>query len=444
MRWPLLLCLAALTVSACAKKGTKAGEIKDGRALLEGRLEIRLVRPPPLVTCPAALNEFAELVADFIAEHKVPGAALAVIKDNRLVCAKGFGVADRKTKEPVQPGSLFRIASVSKPVTAVAVLKLVEQGKLDLDDRIYKLLDLGSLAPKKSKVDKRWRKITIGHLLSHTAGFDKDRSLDPMFESRKVAKSLGIKSPPKQKDIIRYMLGRKLDFNPGARYAYSNFGYCLLGRVVEEVTGKTYQSWVRKHVFKPIGITRARIGRTLRKHRYQGEVSYYDGEGKKATAVVGKVGQKVPRPDGAYYVEAMDSHGGWVASAIDLARFLAAFADLRKSPLLGSKTVRTMLARPAWLTDKTSGFGADSHYGLGWRVRVRENGGTGNIWHKGKLKGVASLIVRRHDGIAWALLLNRDRKPDGTPLTSLIGGALHDAARAVKEWPGYDLFDRFE
>src|SRR6187455_122741 len=107
---------------------------------------------------------------------KTPGGALAVVKDGRLVYAKGFGLGDVVNKAPVEPTSLFRIASLSKPITAVAVLRLAQEGKLDLDAKAFALLDLK--APEGSSVDPRLAVITIRQLLQHTGGWNREKSSD--------------------------------------------------------------------------------------------------------------------------------------------------------------------------------------------------------------------------------------------------------------------------
>ena len=175
--------------------------------------------------CPKACASFDKLLVSFMKENKVPGAALAVVRNGKLVVRRGYGFADRERKEPVEPDSLFRIASVSKPITAVAILKLAEDGKLHLDDKVAAIL---GLAPK----DPRFSDITVHQLLRHQAGFDRGASFDPMFRSVRIAKDLGVPPPAKPEHSIRYMERRPLDVDPGARYAYSNSGYCLLGRVV--------------------------------------------------------------------------------------------------------------------------------------------------------------------------------------------------------------------
>ena len=248
-----------------------------------------------------------------VREHHVPGAALAVARNGRIVYARGYGYADRDKKEPVEPNSLFRIASVTKPFTAVAVLQLVEKGKLHLNDKVFHVLELKEPIGPNIKFDERWKQITILELLQHRGGWDRDKSFDPMFRSPAICKEMNVKPPADQEAIIHYMLRRPLDFDPGERYAYSNFGYCLLGRVIEKVSKKRYEAYVKEKVLAPLGIERMHQGRTLANERAKGEVRYYDGEG---IAIMGPhIGMREPEPYGCWCLESMDSHGGWIASA---------------------------------------------------------------------------------------------------------------------------------
>jgi len=122
------------------------------------------------------LAAYDDPMTAFLREHDPPGAALAVTYLGRLVYARGFGHADLEEREPVRPASLFRIASLSKPVTAAAVMHLVEQGKLRLDDRVFPILNLPPQLGRRSRFDPRWHDITVRHCLQHTAGWDRDKS----------------------------------------------------------------------------------------------------------------------------------------------------------------------------------------------------------------------------------------------------------------------------
>jgi N-acyl-D-amino-acid deacylase len=386
------------------------------------------------------LRPFDDLMTAFVKDHHVPGAALAVTYHGRLVYARGFGYADVERELAVQPGSRFRVASVSKPLTAVAILQLVGRKKLRLEDRVLDIVRVRPHLEPGSKPDPRWNEITILQLLQHTAGFDRDKSFDPMFRPLAIARDVGSPPPAGQEAIIRYMLGRPLDFSPGQRYAYSNFGYCLLGRVIESVSGQTYEAYVRENVLKPVGVEGMHLGRTLLADRLPGEVHYYGSNNEKVDSVVSP-GTRVSPPYGSFYLEAMDSHGGWVASAPDLVRFAAAFDVVNQSRLLPAKEIRTMFARPTGAAglDKNGGP-ADAYYGCGWSVRPVGNDGRANTWHGGDLDGTQSLLVRRHDRIDWAVLFNTRNDPAGKNLVPQIDPLLHTAADAVRAWPAGNLF----
>jgi len=388
------------------------------------------------------LASFDKLMRSFVKENEIPGAALAVAKDGRLVYVRGFGYANLKENESIQPESLFRIASISKPLTAVATLQLVEQGKLKLDDAVFNLLPHKAHLPTGKRVDPRLENITVAHLMRHQGGWNRDKSIDPLFHSIEIATALGKTPPATQNDIIRFMKGWPLDFNPGTRYAYSNLGYCLLGRVVEQTTGHSYETYMKDTFLKPLGITRMRSGKTLQ--RSKGEVTYYPKGQMAGIAVTGPhIGAKAPRPYGAWYIEAMDSLGGWIASAPDLVRFGSAVDRFEQSKILNAQSIKTMLTRPK------GHFGNDQknepdkvYYGCGWSVREVPNSKKTNRWHTGHLSGTSSILVLRHDGLCWAALFNTNQTSDKKRPSKKIDPLIHKAADAVKEWPKHDLFSR--
>jgi N-acyl-D-amino-acid deacylase len=393
----------------------------------------------PPVTGPAdrRLAPFDRLMTDFLRRHRLPGAALAVDRNGRLVYSRGFGYADRDQKEPVQPDALFRIASVSKPITAVAVLQLARRGELKLDDPVFDVLELKPPEDKGVKFDERWKKVTIRHLLQHRGGWDSGQSFDPMFRSPAIVRELKVEPPATPEAIVRYMLRRPLDFDPGAKYVYSNFGYCLLGRVVEKVSGQGYEEFVRKEVLAPLGIRRMRLGKSLLEDRVDGEVRYYDdGEGR---FVMGpKRCKPCPAPYGAWCLESLDAHGGWLASAEDLVRFAAAFNDPERCKVLDAAGVATMFERPdgaAGLDEK--GKPAEEWYGCGWSV-IDVGGGKVNTWHTGSLPGTSALLVRRWDGLTWAVLFNSRQGLNGAEPADAIDPRVHGAADAVRAWPKGD------
>ena len=375
----------------------------------------------------------------FMSARGVPGGSLAVAAGGRLVFVSGYGFADRAARRPVEPESRFRIASISKPITAIAVLRLVEQGRLSLDARVVPLLKVEPFLPGGRKVDLFLDKITVRHLLQHTGGWDRDKTFDPMFRSRWIAERLGVACPAGNGDIIRFMFGRPLDFEPGTRYAYSNFGYCVLGRVIERVTGRGYEAFVRDEILAPIGVRHMRVGASLPAGRAPGEVQYYTPDDERAESVFATPPVKVPVPDGGFCLETMDAHGGWIASATDLVRVATALTLERPGALLKDETLRTMLAPPpAPVARRTDGSLQDWWYGCGWSVRPVKDGGV-HSWHSGSLPGTFTLLVRRADGVTWAALFNQ-RSNDKRLPDDAIDSALHRAVDSVQEWPREDLF----
>ena len=144
--------------------------------------------------------------------------------------------------------------------------------------------------------EKRNRRVTIRQCLQHIGGWDRSDSFDPMFQSIRIARVLGTKAPAGPGEVIRFMQKWPLDFDPGTRYAYSNYGYCLLGRVVEKISGHSYERYVQKHVLKPMGVTRMRVGRTRIADRAKGEVRYHvDGEKVGLSVFDEDLGKKVSR-----------------------------------------------------------------------------------------------------------------------------------------------------
>jgi N-acyl-D-amino-acid deacylase len=396
---------------------------------------------------------FDELLTTFIAEHKIPGGAVAISRNGRLVYSRGFGYADVETKTAVEPASRFRIARISKPITAVAVMQLVEQGRFGLDERVFDLSKDDPNVVPPATADQRLPQITIRQLLQHTGGWDRDASFDPMFRAIEIARELNAVPPAGPAQVIRYMRGQPLDFQPGERFAYSNFGYCLLGRLIEKVSGESYEGYVKQHVLKPLGITRMQLGRTLPEDRADGEVTYYEPEEKRGPAVIGKnLGRDVPLPYGTWHLEAMDSHGGWIASAVDLVRFASAFDDWAHSPVLKPASIAEMFARPAGAPGfESEGKPKSVYYGLGWFVRtdvavngakeISTLGDQSTQWHTGSLDGTSTILVRRRDGLCWAILFNtRNSIPEKAP-ARLIDPLMNKTANAIQEWPEGEEFE---
>lgn len=383
-----------------------------------------------------SLAPFEQLVTGLMTRYGIPGGSIALTQNGRLVFARGYGYADRDAHELVQPDSRFRIASMSKLVTAVAVMRLAEQGKLDVDQPAFALLpDLQ--APAGATEDPRLARITIRHLLTHSGGWDETVTSDPTFLGPQIAGMLGVPSPATPENIIRYMRGRPLQFDPGTRFVYCNFGYTVLGRIIERVAGLSYEQYVRTNVLAPMGITEMRVGQTLAAGRRPGEVKYYaDGS---TSSILPFVAGVVPWPYGGWQQESLDSAGGWVASAIDYAKFVNAIDGRRGARFLSAESVATMTARPdipEWTT---------MPYWYGFGTRVHPSGADADWDHSGSLDGATTQFIRTFDGLVWVVFFNY--RPAGLAQQQALGRDLSlglvNAGSQVTNWPQYDLFSSY-
>ena len=375
-------------------------------------------------------ESFEKVIPPLMAKWNIPGGAVALARNESVVLTEAYGTADKTGGVAVTNGSLFRLASLSKPVTAAAALKLHEAGLLDLEAKVFDILN-DVEPPPGATVDPRLADITVLDLLRHSGGWDRGVSFDPMFRSREIAAAMGVPTPADAAAIVRYMKGQPLDFDPGTKYAYSNFGYCLLGRIIEKITGQSYEEYVRMAVLAPAGAAGMRLGLSLETGRADGEVVYYDYAGAPlAPSVFDSGPAAVPWPYGGFAIEPMDAHGGWLASAADLLRFLLV-VDGRtvKADILQKATVDLMVARPPLAEYQ----GAAAYYALGWQVRP--TGGDANWWHTGSLPGTSTIMVRTANNMGWVALFN-SRPADADAFFSELDSAMWQAVNGITDWPG--------
>lgn len=380
------------------------------------------------------MESYDQLAASLLTNYQIPGGAIAVARNGKLVFARGYGYANTATGDLVQPDSLFRVASLSKPITSAAILLLVQKGRLSLDQRVFDILSSDQPLPGRVP-DPRLMNVTVRELLEHAGGWNRDTTFDPMFIPQEIAAAAGTPPPPDTQTIIRYMMGKPLQFDPGTDYNYSNFGYALLGRIIETISGESYEAFVREQVLSASGACMS-LGHSLQSQSWPKEVKYYDYPGAPLTSSVFGTGL-VPWPDGGFYLEAMDSHGGWVASPIDYLRFVLSVDGRDDRPqILSLSAVSTMISQPSipvWA-------GSPAWYALGWMVRPSH--GDANWWHLGSLPGTSTIVVRNYDGVVWAAFFNsRPANPDA--FFSDLDNGMWTALSGVTNWPSDDQFSSF-
>jgi D-alanyl-D-alanine carboxypeptidase len=202
-------------------------------------------------------------IGAYVKQGKFSGAVL-IAKDGKPVLRKAYGLADREWEIPNTPDGKFRIGSITKQFTALAVLQLVDAGKVKLDDPVKKYYE---------GAPPTWEKITVHHLLSHTSGIPSYTGLPNFFRDKS-------REPLKPEGIVKLTQDKPLEFEPGTKYAYNNTGYVLLGYIIEKVSGQDYATYMRTHIFEPLGMQNSGYDShtTILKKRVRG----YSPDGKNA------------------------------------------------------------------------------------------------------------------------------------------------------------------
>jgi CubicO group peptidase (beta-lactamase class C family) len=362
-------------------------------------------------------------VESFIERWKIQGASIAVTKNERLVYAKGYGIANSETGEEVKPGHLFRIASVSKLITAVAVMKLYEEGQLDLDEKVFGPKGILNDSAFLLYSDGRMEDITIRHLLNHTAGWS--MYSDPLTSPLYIARKMKVPAPATFDQILQYTLSRDLDYPPGKRYSYSNLGYGILGAIIERKSGMPYQDYVVMNLLKPLDIHDMHIGKSYYHEKYPNEVRYHSSGGRMTTYSMDGSGETVPIFYGGNHMELLGPAGGWVASAPELIKFLTAVDGFNEQPDILSKESIAMMSDPTIAGKGLYGWRGSDKYGTWWRT--------------GYLTGSSALIVRQHDGINWVILTNTSTYKDHR-IHRYTSRMMFGSVNQVRQWPMRDLF----
>lgn len=191
----------------------------------------------------STINQIESMVKTIMDKNHTPGAAVGIVKDGKLVYAEGFGVSELGTQTPVTPESIFFMASIAKSVTGMAIMQLVEEGKIDLDAPVTKYLPYFTLA------DPSARAITIRQLLSHTSGMADYGDLMADFTNPDNPTDDGV-----LENYVRSFVDESLLFSPGKDWSYSNSGFDTLGDVVAKVSGQSYEAYVQEHILTPLGM----------------------------------------------------------------------------------------------------------------------------------------------------------------------------------------------
>jgi CubicO group peptidase (beta-lactamase class C family) len=340
------------------------------------------------IACPAA---HADRIDDYIAAQmrweNIPGLSLAVVKDGKIVKARGYGLANVETNTPATPETVYKIGSVSKQFLAAGVMLLVEQGKLNLDDRVGKYLD---------GTPETWNDITIRRLLTHTSGIVREA---PDFDPLKMQPDL---------EVIKSSYKLPLRFAPGVRWAYSNVNYYCLAEIIHRVTGKPWSQFITENIFTPAGMsaTRTTSNTDIVPHRASGYTSTQSG-------LTNAEIWLALRPSGAF-----------LSSVLDFAKWDAA---LDSRSILSSLSYSQMWS-PVLLNDGTT-YG----YGFGWFLGSFQ--GHKRIYHSGGVPGFVCEFDRFVDDRVTVILMANISNRDLSDIAAGVAGFYVPALKPAGEKP---------
>ncbi|MFX0541923.1 serine hydrolase domain-containing protein [Roseovarius sp. S4756] len=329
---------------------------------------------------PSHEKRTANLIARFMKRHDIPGAVVAYGSAGKAPTLRAFGLADPETGREMTVSDRFKLASLSKPITSAAMLALIRK-----DDEIALATTLASLFPQVARsVDPRMADVTIEHLLHHSGGWDRAASFDAFFlTGAELRARLDLDAPSTQgcAPYADAMLALPLDADPGAAYAYSNIGYCWLGRIIEKRTGMSYEAAARQ----------------LLSGRLDG-LTMENGDVTVAHAVAQQEGEFA-----ALRPEIIAAAGGWIGSAEDYLAFAAGplDEDVFLSPGFAEGT---------------------QYYGLGWRIWNIDEGTV--LTHYGSMPGTFSLVARSANGSTLVALFNGRPENDLGGFQELFNGLM--------------------
>ena len=336
--------------------------------------------PPPPASIAEAWSRFDQDLSGRLIGAGATSASVAVSVDGTPVHTAAYGKRLGWTDEPAEPTDRFRVASISKVVTAIVVLQLVERGQLGLDQPVGGIIAqrLG-VAP----VDARFYGITVRQLLAHRSGLGSFVSL--MFDG-------GLRTCP---DAARQALGFNLGQDPGAKYTYSNMGYCLLGQLIETVTGRPYEAVAVDQVLAPLGITGMRLAGT--NDTRADEAFHWQKPGRT-------------------YMDTLGPAGSWVASSGDVVKVIDSLDPTKPGFHPLSAPMADLMHAAGPLTS------ADRWYGLGLICF------TDGTWgHTGTLESAHAMVLHRNDGITWSILVAGDTPPESDDLRDMFNDVIAKA-----------------
>lgn len=362
-------------------------------------------------------------VEKFLQRWEIKGGSLAIMKDDKLVYAKGYGWADEELGIKTQPGNIFRVASLSKLITATAIMKMAEDSLLSLDDKVFGeggILDEEQFSNYR---DKRVPRITVEHLLRHKGGFATYRG-DPLFCTREIMIWEELDTVPDMDRVIEYTLSQRLGFTPGASTKYSNAGYLILTKIIEKLSGQSYEEYCQEKILHPSGCYDMHLAKNLYEEKYPNEVRYYETHDAKPILAYNNSGDSLYRRYGGNNIEGLLGAGGWVSSPSEFVMFASRIDGEEGTPdILSPESIEKMITC-------TGG-----ELPIGW-----SRAGKGSEWKRtGTLAGTSAIIKKQKDGSIWMFVTNTSSWK-GSKFPRYIETMVRRASTNI-EFPDQNLLD---
>jgi D-alanyl-D-alanine carboxypeptidase len=363
----------------------------------------------PAPVTQADLTTVDNKLSTFLSTYNIPGASLAISKNGKLVYIKGYGKANISSNEPVTPSHRFRLASVSKTFTGAAIMKLVQEGRLSLDAKVFGVgailgTDYGT-APYNTNLEN----ITVRHLLQNVSGSWGAATGGDVIDQNPAYT---------YKQLLDWIINTRPNPRaPGSLYDYSNVNFCIAGRIIEKISGKSYVNYIKEDLMAAIGGTQTDIAGKTEAEKKQNEVTYY-GQGNDAPFVYSIA---FPR---------RDADGGLMSTAAELLRFVTAIDGFNTRPDILNSTQLTALTTPS---------SAFASYACGIGIWSAEN-----LWYNyGSLPGTRTGFMRHNNGMCVALLLNSRADPSGNenPFVYAMQDVMLDLVKnSTYAWQDIDQF----
>lgn len=386
----LIPCLIIATVVAIFTRTAEEKQVAEKENVTSG-IHINDTLTNSMSDSPQ-LEDMENKIKRYLLRWEINGAQIAVTRNDSLLYVKGFGWADMEKKQEMQPSNIMRLASVSKLLTAVGVMRLAEVGTLKLSDHVFGPKGiLNDTAFTNAIKDQRYLDITVEQLLRHKAGFTTGAG-DPMFSTRYIMMQNRLTTPPDNNTLMKILLKRRLGFTPGTAKRYSNVGYTLLSMIIEKKTRMSYEDYMRRFVFEPAGCYDFHIAGSYEKDRRRNEVKYYMHKGSEPVYEYNNSGRMVEKCYGENDIPNLKGAGAWCASAAELSRLVASI-DLLPGvkDILSKKSVEFMTREMP-----------DHDFSIGWNFCPK-----GRPWIRtGSLSGTSALVLRYPDGECWILITN--------------------------------------